>query len=86
MSGKDSEPSTSGRTLRGAAGDQIKASGDDRTSERDFQLSESDAAAGAPADASVCGEEDPGVGLEFLVKEMKNPDEPHNHNGDKHDK
>ncbi len=36
--------------------------------ERDYRLSRRDAAAGAPADASVTGEEDPGAGLEFLVK------------------
>lgn len=36
--------------------------------ERDYHLNRRDAAAGAPADASVTGEEDPGAGLEFLVK------------------
>lgn len=35
---------------------------------RDLLLTRSDAAAGSPADASVAGEEDPGVGLEFLVR------------------
>lgn len=36
--------------------------------ERDITLSRKDAAAGAPADYSVAGEEDPGVGLEFMVR------------------
>lgn len=36
--------------------------------EREFHLTRRDAAAGAPADESVTGEEDPGAGLEFLVK------------------
>lgn len=40
----------------------------DEFHERDCQLSRRDAAAGAPADASVTGEEDPGAGLEFLVR------------------
>lgn len=41
---------------------------DPHPDERDYQLNRRDAAAGAPADASVTGEEDPGAGLEFLVK------------------
>lgn len=36
--------------------------------ERDYHLTRRDAAAGAPADESVTGEEDPGAALEFLVK------------------
>jgi hypothetical protein len=40
----------------------------DEFHERDYQLTRRDAAAGAPADASVTGEEDPGAGLEFLVR------------------
>lgn len=36
--------------------------------DRDFFLTPHDAEAGGPADASVTGEEDPGAGLEFLVK------------------
>lgn len=35
--------------------------------EREYHLTRRDAAAGAPADESVTGEEDPGAGLEFLV-------------------
>lgn len=35
---------------------------------QEFHLSRRDAAAAAPADESVTGEEDPGAGLEFLVK------------------
>lgn len=42
---------------------------------RDFILSDEDAEAGAPADSSVAGEEDPGVGLEFLVKRERKKDE-----------
>jgi hypothetical protein len=34
---------------------------------RTFKLSHREAEAGSPADASNCGEEDPGSGLEFLV-------------------
>lgn len=40
----------------------------DEFHQRDYQLNRRDAAAGAPADASVTGEEDPGAGLEFLVR------------------
>jgi hypothetical protein len=40
----------------------------DEFHERNYQLNRRDAAAGAPADASVTGEEDPGAGLEFLVR------------------
>lgn len=39
---------------------------DDR--ERDIVLSPQDAKAGGPAGESVTGEEDPGAGLEFLVR------------------
>lgn len=35
---------------------------------RDFTLTRAEARAGGPADMSVTGEEDPGAGLEFLVK------------------
>lgn len=34
---------------------------------RDMLLSHHEAEAGSPADVAVCGEEDPGVGLEQLV-------------------
>ena len=34
----------------------------------EYHLSPHDAAAAAPADESVTGEEDPGAGLEFLVR------------------
>lgn len=44
------------------------------TPSRDITLSDEDAAAGAPADSSVAGEEDPGVGLEFLVKRERKKD------------
>lgn len=44
------------------------ALGDDGRPQRDLNLSEEDAKAGGPADESVLGEEDPGAGLEFLVK------------------
>ena len=36
--------------------------------EPSYYLSRRDAAAAAPTDVSVTGEEDPGAGLEFLVK------------------
>lgn len=36
--------------------------------QRDLTLTEREAEAGAPPDESITGEEDPGVGLEFLVK------------------
>lgn len=36
--------------------------------ERDIVLSPQDAKAGGPAGESVTGEEDPGAGLEFLVR------------------
>lgn len=36
--------------------------------QRDITLSEEEAKASSPSDESVCGEEDPGAGLEFLVK------------------
>ena len=35
---------------------------------REIQLTGAEAAAAAPAEASLCGEEDPGAGLEFLVQ------------------
>lgn len=35
---------------------------------RDIELDGPDAQAGAPSDSSVLGEEDPGAGLEFLVR------------------
>lgn len=40
---------------------------------RDWEISKGDAAAGSPTDESVCGEEDPGAGLEYLVR--AEPDE-----------
>lgn len=40
----------------------------DEFHQRDCKLNRRDAAAGAPADVSVTGEEDPGSGLEFLVR------------------
>lgn len=45
-------------------------SGETPAEGRDF-LSREDAAAGGPADSSVSGEEDPGAGLEALVKRDK---------------
>lgn len=45
------------------------------TPSRDVTLSDEDAEAGAPADSSVAGEEDPGAGLEFLVKREHKKDE-----------
>lgn len=39
-----------------------------RPDESEYHLSPRDAAAAAPADESVTGEEDPGAGLEFLVR------------------
>lgn len=83
MSGKNSEAPPPGRVTPG--GDQADPPEKDRVPVRRYTLSEADAVAGAPIDASVCGEEDPGVGLEFLVKEMRRPDKPQNQNGDKHD-
>lgn len=41
--------------------------------QRDWEISKRDAAAAAPADTSVCGEEDPGASLEYLVR--SEPDE-----------
>lgn len=41
---------------------------------RDYTLSEADAKAGGPADQSVAGEEDPGAGLEFLIKRTPRED------------
>lgn len=41
--------------------------------QRDLTLTEEEAKAGAPSDESVTGEEDPGVGLEFLVKRKQPP-------------
>ncbi len=38
---------------------------------RDWTLSPEDASAGGPAGESVGGEEDPGAGLEFLVKKRR---------------
>lgn len=35
--------------------------------QRDITLSEEEAIASSPANESVCGEEDPGAGLEYLV-------------------
>jgi len=35
--------------------------------ENDFVLSHKEAKAASPVDMAVCGEEDPGEGLEFLV-------------------
>lgn len=37
------------------------------TENRDILLTHHEAEAGSPADIAVCGEEDPGVGLEILV-------------------
>ena len=39
----------------------------DEIHEVDFVLSHQDAKAASPASMAVCGEEDPGEGLEFLV-------------------
>lgn len=39
--------------------------------ERDYFVSKEHVEAGSPADHSVCGEEDPGVGLEFVVRKEK---------------
>lgn len=36
--------------------------------ERDYLVSKEHVEAGSPADHSICGEEDPGVGLEFVVR------------------
>ncbi len=55
-------------------------SGGLETPERDLTLTRKDAKAGAPADESVGGEEDPGAGLEFLVKRddfHEDSDKPH---------
>jgi len=40
--------------------------------EQKFVLSEKEAKASSPEDIAVCGEEDPGVGLEFLTDESLN--------------
>jgi hypothetical protein len=39
--------------------------------EHDFVLSHQEAEAASPEDIAVCGEEDPGEGLEFLVENDK---------------
>lgn len=39
-----------------------------RSDDRDFELSREDAKGGSPSDTSVGGEEDAGVGLEFVVR------------------
>lgn len=39
--------------------------------ERDAHIEPDNVPAGGPSDASVIGEEDPGAGLEFLVKRDK---------------
>jgi hypothetical protein len=44
-----------------------KSRKDKLSSERDFVLSTREAKAASPADMAVCGEEDPGEGMEFLV-------------------
>ncbi len=84
MSGKNSEAPPPARVTPG--GNSTDPPAKDRVPERNYTLSKADAAAGAPFDASVCGEEDPGGGLEFLVKELRSPDKPQYYNGDKHDK
>lgn len=38
---------------------------------RDSSLSHEDAVAGCPSDAAVAGEEDAGIGVEFLVRESE---------------
>lgn len=38
---------------------------------RNLQLEKTEAWAGSPDDFAVCGEEDPGAGLEFLVADNK---------------
>jgi len=38
--------------------------------EHSFVLSHADALAASPDDMAVCGEEDPGEGLEFLVTDI----------------
>lgn len=40
---------------------------DKLSSERNFVLSAREAKAASPVDMAVCGEEDPGEGMEFLV-------------------
>lgn len=44
-----------------------KSRKDKLSSERDFVLSTREAKAASPVDTAVCGEEDPGEGMEFLV-------------------
>lgn len=41
---------------------------DGNNGEHDFVLSKQEAEAASPDDMAVCGEEDPGEGLEFLVE------------------
>jgi hypothetical protein len=41
----------------------------DPTVENNFVLSHRDAIAASPDDMAVCGEEDPGEGLEFLISD-----------------
>ncbi len=43
--------------------------------EKDLELQEKESEAASPADASISGEEDPGVGLEFLVTSNKPKDQ-----------
>ena len=57
---------------------------------RDITLSHQEAQAGSPDDSAVCGEEDIGVGLEFLVTDdqdhSENENSNQNHNKDSNQK
>lgn len=50
---------------------QTKAQPQTEGNNRDLLLPEDQAEAGSPSNYSVSGEEDPGAGLEFLVKRKK---------------
>lgn len=43
----------------------------DRPDDRDYVLTREEARGGSPSDISVGGEEDAGVGLEFLVRKIR---------------
>ena len=46
-----------------------RSSKTDERTENNFVLSHKEATAASPDDMAVCGEEDPGEGLEFLVSD-----------------
>jgi hypothetical protein len=69
MSKHEREPRGSNRCSNADNKDQDKEELlPQKKDDRDIALSRKDARGGSPADASVGGEEDAGVGLEFVVR------------------